>query len=86
MNTENTQAKRGPKEIFEKQDKMVKALRAVRGTSGDNTWMPTRFLLKRLEAAGLVEFTQEQSGGRGRPRNVPQLADAGVVYLANARR
>lgn len=79
-NTEN--AKRGPKEIFEKREKLVRALRAVRDGAVEDPRMASRFLLKRMEQRELIEFSTVQSGRRGRPAYKPVLTREGVALLA----
>jgi hypothetical protein len=75
-----TQAKRGPKEIFEKSAKLCNALAAVkRGAEGEE--MPSRFLLKRMEDRGMIDFEVVQTGGRGRPAHRPYLTDIGEGVL-----
>jgi len=72
-----TQAKRGPKEIFEKSAKLRKALNAVK-QSAEGESMPSRFLLKRMEDRGMIAFDVVKSGGRGRPAHQPRLTDFGA--------
>ena len=74
MNT-TAQAKRGPKEIFEKTAKLQSALRAIAAGRDEN--IPSRFLLKRMEDRGLVAFETVQTGGRGRPAHTPVLTQHG---------
>ena len=75
-----TQAKRGPKEIFEKSAKLRKALNAVK-QSAEGESMPSRFLLKRMEDRGMIAFDVVKSGGRGRPAHYPRLTDFGAGCL-----
>ena len=75
-----TQAKRGPKEIFEKSAKLRKALAAV-NKGAESESMPSRFLLKRMEDRGMIEFEVVQTGGRGRPAHYPYLTDIGKAIL-----
>jgi hypothetical protein len=78
-----TQAKRGPKEIFEKSAKLRKALTAVKnGAEGES--MPSRFLLKRMEDRGMIAFEVVQTGGRGRPAHYPCLTAIGAEILLQA--
>jgi len=74
--TTSTQAKRGPKEIFEKTAKLQAALRAI--AAGNSEATPSRFLLKRMEDRGLVAFESVQTGGRGRPAHTPVLTEFGA--------
>ena len=84
MNTEmNTvTVKRGRKEIFEKRDLLVKALRSIQSGETETRKLPSRFLQKRLEAAGLVEFTPVHTGTRGRPAMTVSLTPHGARKLA----
>lgn len=84
MNTEmNTvTVKRGRKEIFEKRDLLVKALRSIQSGETETRKLPSRFLQKRLEAAGLVEFTPVHTGTRGRPAMTVSLTPQGARKLA----
>ena len=72
--------KRGAKEIFEKRDALVRALRAIK--HGKVETMPSRYHQHRLAEAGLIAFEQVQSGKRGRPQMIPHLTREGVVKLA----
>lgn len=73
-------SKRGRKEIFEKRDTMVRALRAIK--HGKTETMPSRYHQHRLADAGLVMFETVQSGKRGRPQLIPHLTREGVAALA----
>jgi hypothetical protein len=75
-----TPAKRGPKEIFEKSVKLRNALNAVK-QSAEGEAMPSRFLLKRMEDRGMINFDIVPSGGRGRPAHQPRLTDFGAGCL-----
>lgn len=79
-NTEK--AKRGPKEIFEKREKLVRALRAVRDGAVEDPRMASRFLLKRMEQRELIEFVTVESGRRGRPAHRAVLTREGFALLA----
>lgn len=79
---ETVAVKRGRKEIFEKRDLLVQALRAIQNGETETRKMPSRFLQKRLEAAGLVEFTPVHTGTRGRPALTVALTREGVAELA----
>ena len=78
--TTETQAKRGPKEIFEKSAKLRNALNAVK-MSAEGEAMPSRFLLKRMEDRGMIAFDVIKTGGRGRPAHQPRLTDFGAGCL-----
>lgn len=76
------QNKRGPKEIFEKREKLIRALRAVRDDAAESPNMPSRFLLKRMEERELIAFEPVQTGTRGRPAHRPVLTQTGLAALA----
>lgn len=80
--TDTIKGKRGPKEIFEKREKLVRALRAVRDGAQEDPRMASRFLLKRMEERELVEFVAVQSGRRGRPAHRAVLTREGIALLA----
>lgn len=80
-----TAAKRGRKEIFEKRELLVKALREIRsGTAEGEKPTATYFLKRRLAEQGLIEFVAVKSEGRGRPRHEAKLTRDGYLALATA--
>lgn len=81
----DTVTKRGRKEIFSKPDLMKRALREIRkGVPAEGKPTATYFLIRRLAAAGLVEFETVKGAGRGRPRNIARLTREGALALATA--
>lgn len=81
--TDTIKNKRGPKEIFEKREKLVAALRAVRDNApAEDPRTASRFLLKRMEERELIQFETVQSGKRGRPAHRPVLTRDGFALLA----
>jgi DNA-binding PadR family transcriptional regulator len=81
----DTVTKRGRKEIFEKRDLLVQALREIRaGGAVEGKATATYFLTRRLADAGLVEFVTVKGEGRGRPRKVARVTREGEMTLATA--
>jgi len=78
----DTVTKRGRKEIFEKRDQLVRALRSIQNRDAEGVELPSRFIQMRLADAGLIAFEDVKTGGRGRPRKVAALTDEGIVALA----
>lgn len=83
--TDTVENKRGRKEIFEKTELFKKVLREIRsGNKPETGSAATYFLTRRLAEAGLVEFVEVKSNGRGRPRKNPILTREGELALARA--
>ena len=72
----------GPKDIFEKDGALEAALLAIyAGAPQEGEEMPSRFIEKRLEEAGLVCFEPVKTGKAGRPRLVAYLTGAGLNQI-----
>lgn len=78
----DTVNRRGRKEIFEKRDELVRALRSIQKRDDEGVKLPSRYVQLRLADAGLVQFGTVKTGGRGRPRKVADLTREGVAALA----
>jgi len=77
-----TLTQRGRKEIFQKRDQLVQALRAIHKNTGENVTLPSRFLQMRLSEAGLIGFQDVKTGGCGRPQKVAYLTRDGLATMA----
>ena len=76
-------AKRGAKSIFENRDKLVAALKAIKGAEGYAE--PSRYHKVQMADRGLIQFDTVQTGGRGRPALKARVTRLGQSYINFAR-
>jgi len=78
-------AKRGAKSIFDadKKDRLVDALRAVKGMEGYAE--PSRYHKVLMADAGLIAFDTVKTGGRGRPQLKARVTARGQAMINFAR-
>ena len=74
-------AKRGAKSIFDatNKQKLVDALRAVKGTEGYAE--PSRYHKQLMADAGLIAFDTVRTGGRGRPPQQARVTARGQALI-----
>jgi hypothetical protein len=76
-------AKRGAKSIFEKREKLVAALKGIKGAEG--FVKPSRFIQMQMAERGLIQFDTVQTGTRGRPALKARVTRLGQSYINFAK-
>ena len=76
-------AKRGAKSIFENKQKLVAALKGIKGHEGYAE--PSRYHKMQMAEQGLVQFEIIQTGTRGRPQHKAKLTSRGQAYVNFAK-
>ena len=78
-------AKRGAKSIFDadKKDKLVDALRAVKGMEGYAE--PSYYHKRQMAEQGLIRFDVVKTGGRGRPQHNARVTSKGQALINFAK-
>ena len=83
MTNSNSNSKRGAPSIFDRKDKLLAALKGIKGMEGYAE--PSYYHKRQLAEAGYVGFVAVKQEGRGRPRHNTKLTPKGQAVINFAR-